>query len=249
VCIDLRLATTAAFRTAAFVTLAVHNRGDSYVIKIGGLFFPDTEHHFLQYGDDVVNYQKTNREAAYKYVKDWRRALDVGASVGIFARDFATRFEEVVAFEPMPLVRECLAANVPANVRIEGYAVADKPAKFDMYRSGSAGGAFITNHPQVVPPDSPLKSGRTVEVEARTLDSFEFDFVGLIKMDIQGAEYPALIGARETILRHRPVLLIEEKPFNAQSAAFVQKTSELLISYGLSPKEKAQGDRIYVFDE
>jgi hypothetical protein len=89
-------------------------------------------------------------------------------------------------------------------------------------------------------PDSPLKSGRTVEVEARTLDSFEFDFVGLIKLDIQGAEYPALIGARETILRHRPVLLIEEKPFNAQSTAFVQKASDLLISYGLTPKEKAQ---------
>ena len=88
-----------------------------------------------------------------------------------------------------------------------------------------------------------------MEVEARTLDSFEFASVGLIKLDIQGAEYSALIGARETILRHRPVLLIEEKPFNAQSAAFVQKASELLISYGLTPKEKAQADRVYVFDD
>ncbi|MBA3835105.1 MAG: hypothetical protein H0X53_04545 [Sphingomonas sp.] len=74
------------------------------MLKIGSLFFPDGETHFQQFGSKVSEYGRRDREVAYSYVKHWRRAVDVGANVGIFARDFASKFEKVVAFEPMPRV-------------------------------------------------------------------------------------------------------------------------------------------------
>ena len=219
------------------------------MFKSGGLFFPDGETHFIKYGDEVTNYQKPDRDAAYQYVKDWRRALDVGANVGIFARDFSLRFEEVVAFEPIPSTRECLALNVPSNVRIEPYAIIDEASELEMYRTGSSGGSFISNHRQIATPPVQIKADRFVQVETRTIDSFDFDAVDLIKLDIQGAEHLALLGARETILRHRPVVMIEEKAFSKEDAENMQKAAEILIAFGMTPKDRAQADRVYVFEQ
>jgi FkbM family methyltransferase len=219
------------------------------MLQIGELFFPDEERHFTQYGDRIGEYGQLDRDAAYAYVKQWRRALDVGANVGIFSRDFATRFEEVVAFEPVPATRQCLSLNVPANVRIESCAASDEERILRMYRTGNSGGSFVCNHPEVVTPDTRIKDSRVVEVQARTIDSFGFDAVDLIKLDIQGAEYVALLGARETILRHRPVILVEEKAFNEDHGRLIAKAADLLKSWGLRPKEKAKSDRVYVFED
>jgi FkbM family methyltransferase len=220
------------------------------MIQIGGLYFPDGEKQFAQYGDAIGDYQKRDRDAVYPYVKHWRRALDIGANVGIFSRAFADRFDEVVAFEPVPQTRECLELNVPENVRVEPYALADAPGVLKMYRTKGSGASFVCDHPQVIIPEgAQLKEGRIIDVPVKTLDSYDFDAVDLIKMDIQGAEYPALLGARETILRHRPVIMVEEKPFSEAHLAFVVKTTELLTSLGMAAKEKAQSDRIFVFDD
>lgn len=218
------------------------------MLKIGGLFFPSTEKHFTQYGNAVADYGRPDREAAYRYVKQWRRALDIGANVGIFARDFATRFEEVVAYEPIRRTRECLELNIQANVRVEPVAIASKPGKLKMYRTKASGGSFICNHPKIVTPEF-NPAAKTYDVQVRTIDSYRFDAVDLIKLDIQGAEYLALVGARETILKHRPVIMVEEKPFSDAHAEQIKMASKLLRkSYGMTAKEKVQTDRVYAFD-
>lgn len=216
--------------------------------KVGGFFVPDHETKWTKFGNKLRKRGKRDRETAYKYVSHWRRALDLGANVGVFSRDFAKRFDEVVAFEPMPLTRDCLARNVPPNVRVEGYALSDRPGELQMHRAEGSGGSFVVNHPGVPLPDE-VPELRKVEVPARPLDSFEFDAVDLIKLDIQGAEYAALVGARETILRHRPVIMVEEKAFSETHAEFIQKAADLLVSYGMTPKEKAKTDRVYVFED
>jgi len=42
-----------------------------------------------------------------------------------------------------------------------------------------------------------------------TLDSFAFDDVSFIKIDVEGAELDVLEGARQTVERHRPRLVVE----------------------------------------
>jgi beta-mannanase len=46
-------------------------------------------------------------------------------------------------------------------------------------------------------------------VDVVTLDSFNYDNVAALKIDVQGYEPKVLEGARETILRNRPVIFIE----------------------------------------
>ena len=47
------------------------------------------------------------------------------------------------------------------------------------------------------------------KVEVRTLDSFGFTDVDLIKIDVEGHEYSVLEGSLLTIQRCKPILLIE----------------------------------------
>ncbi len=48
-----------------------------------------------------------------------------------------------------------------------------------------------------------------IKVEVRTLNSFALKGVQLIKVDVEGSELEVLEGARETILRDHPGLLLE----------------------------------------
>ena len=50
---------------------------------------------------------------------------------------------------------------------------------------------------------------RSYEVEVRRLDDFGFENVRFIKADVEGSEREVLDGARATIMRDRPVILLE----------------------------------------
>lgn len=216
-----------------------------------GFWLPEGEQQWLF--SDLADYQREDREEAYPFVRDWSLALDVGANIGIFSRAFGAKFDRVVSFEPIPDIRACLEKNVPGNVTVEPYAVSDEPGQLIMRQVvKSSGGSFIANHPGIaVPAKSDLSGPRAIPVEVRTIDSFEFSTLGLIKMDIQGAEYLALKGAEQTIRRCRPVILVEEKPRkdDALDVENCRRASDFLLSLGMTPKSKRVGDRVYVFED
>ena len=47
------------------------------------------------------------------------------------------------------------------------------------------------------------------DVEMRTLDSYGFTDVRILKIDTEGTEMEVIEGGRETILRDRPALIVE----------------------------------------
>lgn len=214
-------------------------------------WLPEGERHWLS--QDLEGYQLADRQEAYKHVRNWSLALDLGANIGIFSRDFAKRFDQVVAFEPIPAIRECLERNVPGNVRVEPFALSDRAGDAIMRQVvKSSGGSFIANDPEIAAPSAFALTGpRAITVQLTTIDSYSFDGVGLIKLDIQGAEHLALKGAENTIRRCRPVISMEEKPRagDVHDMANCKKAAEFLMSLGMTPKKKALGDRAYVFED
>jgi len=59
-------------------------------------YFPDTEEHFIEYFDvnkDTNEYQKIQRLNSFGHVENFRNAIDVGANIGLWAKDICKEFK------------------------------------------------------------------------------------------------------------------------------------------------------------
>lgn len=151
--------------------------------------------------------------------------VDVGANRGYYSL-IAARTHSVFAFEPNPDP----LADLRASLELNGF---DNVISIQAAVSETSGLGQLHVHESVTELSSLAQVhddlDSQVEVETVTLDEYFRGHpavtVGLIKMDIQGAELLALRGAAEILERHRPVLIIEEWPYG--SAGFGYETSDL----------------------
>ena len=133
-------------------------------------------------------------------------ALDVGAYIGTHALlmgRVAGPAGRVYAFEPQRKVFRELHHNVQLN----GLGDIVVPLRYAL-------GAHNDSVELDVPRSGIYEGGVTVgtggdRVEMRTLDSFGFDNVSLVKVDVEGFEDVVLAGAAETIRANKPIILIE----------------------------------------
>ncbi len=155
--------------------------------------------------------RKGERELAYApgLVKWDQLFLDVGANKGVWSWHLARAAGQVHAFEPHPKLFRILSLWRRRNVMAHRVALSDRPGEAELRvpirsRGFSNQGSSLST--LKVPDDVPHA---VVQVEARTLDSYGFENVGLIKIDVEGHELAVLAGARETIERCRPNLIVE----------------------------------------
>ena len=155
--------------------------------------------------------RRGERELAYapSLVDREHLFLDIGANKGIWAWHLARAARQVHAFEPHPKLFRILSLWRRRNVTAHQVALSDKPGEAELRvpirsRGFSNQGSSLST--LKVPDELPHA---TVRVEARTLDSYNFENVGLIKIDVEGHELAVLAGARETIARCRPNLIVE----------------------------------------
>lgn len=129
-----------------------------------------------------------------------RVAIDGGAHIGAQTAVMAEHFETVHAFEPTPETYAVLVENVAANVTAHPEALMDGAGRVRMQK------------PKPKAPWTSCYALRDDEgtVRGSALDKWAFRDVDLIKLDLEGGEGPALLGARKTIFRWRPFIIIEE---------------------------------------
>jgi FkbM family methyltransferase len=131
--------------------------------------------------------------------------IDVGANIGYYSRLLAGHFERGIAFEPDARNWGKLVRNLPEHFKLEKVAVGERSGTAMLDVSGSSCGSHLSTAPA-------LRSA--TQVELVSLDDYiesrpPSSPVTCIKMDIEGHELPALVGARSLIAKCRPVLLIE----------------------------------------
>ncbi|MGE0384439.1 MAG: FkbM family methyltransferase [Gammaproteobacteria bacterium] len=137
-----------------------------------------------------------------------RAAADVGAHLGAYTYFLVGRAARVHAFEPQPWCARFLARAYGRAVTVHACALSDHDGSgtLDMVDQGYQAFAAALDRRG---PQAPDRRRVRIDVPVRTLDGFGFDDLGFVKIDADGGELPILRGARATLARCRPVLLVE----------------------------------------
>lgn len=205
------------------------------MIEVNGWWLPHKSDHFVKKAKKFLpkeGYQTGQRKISLTDLPNKRVAIDVGAHVGLWSKDLANHFERVIAIEPVTEHLECFRKNVLAeNVEIIQAAVGETMGTCDL--------AFYKEN-----------SGKTHRIEGTTyplitIDSLNLDIVDYIKIDVEGFEKQVLLGAKETIDRCNPRIVIEIKkmPHLHDNAEF--EAQEYLLSIGYSKYGKHGTDHIF----
>jgi FkbM family methyltransferase len=126
------------------------------------------------------------------FIRNWRTAVDVGCRMGEFSRYLQRDFERVYAFDAS--VHRNFPRNLPLdNVTAFECALGDAAGEIEMHGGGHA---FV--------------DGGMRKVPVFRLDDFGLTDVDYIKIDVEGFERRVLLGGMDTILRDRPVIVIEQ---------------------------------------
>jgi len=161
--------------------------------------------------------------------------VDAGANIGnhsiYFSRICGAR--HIHAFEPMRETFKILTRNAelnaPDRIRCHNFALGASVGKADLLRY-NAGNIGATR----------LEVDENGLYDVKTLDSFQFPELHIIKMDVEGAQISVLEGARETLARHKPLIWIELLPND------IDESHEKLTSLGYDQIEKLSNtDFIY----
>lgn len=220
------------------------------MIDYKGLKLPDGETHLIhwmeQMGQTVAGrpaYQHHKYLAALRHVPAARRrvAVDVGAHIGQWSYAMAQDFAFVHAFEPVPRYQECWHANLKGvpHVYLHECALgaAQDVVSLHCATPGSHGDTRVAQAGEA--------ANAAVSVPMNTLDSFKLDTVDLLKVDNEGYEFFVVQGARETLLRTRPVVIVEQKPGHAARYGLRDKQAvEALQELGMVLLEALSGDYI-----
>jgi FkbM family methyltransferase len=162
--------------------------------------------------NSILNFGSESRKAAISQVKKFNHVIDIGAHIGISVTHWANHFSKVTAIEPMLDHYQCLLLNTAnlTNVTHVNCAISDKDSvMLGAYRTNKNSGSFQLLDSTYRQPSK--KAPRKIyEISSRRLDSFTFDYVDLIKIDVEGWELNVLQGAIDTINKFRPVLMIEK---------------------------------------
>lgn len=177
--------------------------------KIGKWFIPEFDNpdklRFLENNDIQC---KPALEKAFKYVSRFTNAIDVGAWIGDSASIIATQFEHVKIFEPVNELVECCKENLQQR----------NLTNFDIYPVGLSninGTQMLVNKGKsfsgFIPTIELSKFKRSFTIETKTLDSYNFENIDFIKIDVDSHEGYMLEGSTEFFKRNNPVIMIESK--------------------------------------
>jgi len=179
---------------------------------------------------------KTYRDAdfAMAYCQQKKVAIQAGGNCGIWARYLADHFDHVYTFEPDITNFLCLNLNVPNDnvIRMQA-ALGIKNGPVSVYKADNNVGAHFTS----------IAGGTIPQIR---IDDLRLPSCDLIQLDVEGFEYFALRGAKKTILKHRPVLMLEDKGHGRRHGLNPDCIIKFMAECSYVLKEKINRDMIWV---
>ncbi len=202
-------------------------------------------------------YEPRTSRALREHVRPDEVFIDIGANLGLHSLGVAQDIGcHVVAFEPHPSIADCLDKSIEIND------LSSKVKCFRVALSNEDGLATLVQpltHAGISALEGPnpnFRKGNRLEVQVAQLDKLS-DFhrhlsdidkrVGLIKIDIEGAEERALRGMIHLLKEHRPTIIMEL--YDGNLFGFVSSrvaVIELLASLDYELAEEFEWNAVFV---
>ena len=162
-----------------------------------------------------------------EHVSDFDTVVSAGGNCGMYVRFYRNYFKNVYTFEPDPLNFYCLDRNCVG----EGYhkkqgALGETEGSCTLQRShaSNVGMHKVTTEPGKIP--------------MYTIDGLNLTSCGLIHLDVEGFERQVLMGAKNTIEKFSPVIILEAGHGGAMAE-----------SMGYRPVKRLSMDVVFVKDK
>jgi FkbM family methyltransferase len=176
------------------------------------------------------SYEEVTLRKIEEILEEGNIFFDLGSNIGFFsvlASCSVGSKGKIYSFEPTPETREYLAKNIISNniknVKIESLAISNVCGKayFDVTENSECNSIIQSDE----------SHSRSIEIETTSIDDYcivnNIDSVDLIKMDIEGQEYNALLGMEEINKKSNNLKIIFE--FNAENIRKNKQDSFLLF--------------------
>ena len=209
---------------------------------IYGWWLPKEDQHFegyfsqsVQVGDKRL-YQPQHIDRCFHHIKNRKHtAIDIGGHCGFWSFYLGGNFKKVYAFEPVEIFRECFKKNIPhGNVELLPVALGNENGFVSMnVELENTGATHVSSN-----------TNDLNKVELKKLDDYELTNVDFIKIDVEGYENQVVLGAKETLLRNKQIIIVEQKGFSDRFNETQFEAVDTLKSYGAKVIDQVVKDYI-----
>tara|TARA_R110002153_G_scaffold29711_14_gene91240 strand:+ start:3155 stop:3847 length:693 start_codon:yes stop_codon:yes gene_type:complete len=184
----------------------------------------------------IINYKKEALIKAFRFVREFHNAVDVGAHYGLVTFHLDSYFDNVDCFEIDSNIRTHLRNNIKnfhmENVTVHSCGLGEIKKEVNLIYDKID--SLVTK----VDPRPHIGGNHLI----KTIDSFSFNNCDFIKLDVEGYEPFVIQGAESTIKNFKPVILIENK--NLEQKYNMVNSIDLLRSWGYKLVDQVKKDSI-----
>lgn len=197
-------------------------------------------YRYMCYNNDTISnslstygyWENSLIKYAENYLNDESVILDIGANIGTWTIPLAIKKRKIYSFEPFDTSFYALCGNIFINnkeIIVNPYQMAltddlNKKTNLLLTDTCNIGGV------KLVESDSLTET----KYKLATIDSFQFEKVDFIKLDVEGHELNVLKGGINTILKFKPVIFFECWDINSHHWKNIPNTCNELMEYIIS---------------
>ena len=166
-----------------------------------------------------------------KFIKSGTDSIDVGVYRGVYSYEMSKYSEKVHSFEPNPIIFKYINKNLKKfikNIHLYNFALSNQNKTINLkipIRNSNSNKEIFEEYYEMgkatIHNENNFENYENFEIQTKKIDEFNFDNkISLIKIDVEGHELEVIEGAKNTIKRDKPVLLVEiEKQYTKKEVA------------------------------